>query len=317
MLAMTDQRETPWVDEVFHTCLDEPVVRGSIRTSPESFQVIELLPEDPSGSGEHIYLHITKKNANTAWVADQLALFAGVRKMDVGYAGRKDRHAATQQWFSIYLPSSDEPEWDAFEAEGVAIDKISRHSKKLRPGALAVNNFRIEVTLEPHTDAESAELDRRLVLIRDQGFPNYFGSQRFGRDLHNIERADQMLRYRQKMGGDRGMLMSAARSWLFNMRLSDQISQHVAFEAGATGPLYGKSRDPQFGEALFEPVYQDWIAGLRRLGAKVGERAWMVLPEALRWTRGDGMLTIEFGLPPGCFATSLLQEILVVEDAAR
>ena len=59
----------------------------------------EELGYDFSGDGEHDYLYIRKRGANTEWVARQLARFAKVAAKDVGYSGLKDRHAVTRQWF--------------------------------------------------------------------------------------------------------------------------------------------------------------------------------------------------------------------------
>ena len=55
-----------------------------------------------TGAGEHCLLQIRKSNANTEWVSQQIARFAGVRKFDVGYAGLKDRQAITTQWYSCW-----------------------------------------------------------------------------------------------------------------------------------------------------------------------------------------------------------------------
>jgi len=52
---------------------------------------------DADGSGEHALLWVEKRGANTDWVARELAKFAGVPPLAVGYAGLKDRHAVTRQ----------------------------------------------------------------------------------------------------------------------------------------------------------------------------------------------------------------------------
>ena len=70
----------------------------------DDFRVDEIPQALPCGEGEHVWLHIEKNGANTAWIAKKLATLAGVKEMDVRYAGLKDRHAITRQWFSIYLP---------------------------------------------------------------------------------------------------------------------------------------------------------------------------------------------------------------------
>ena len=113
----------------------------SIRSQPEYFQVEEQLPFKPDGEGGHVLLKIRKRNANTDWVASELANFASVPKLDVGYAGLKDRHAVTTQWFSIKVEGVEEPNWSDFESDDVNVLEINRHKKKLKRGALSGNHF--------------------------------------------------------------------------------------------------------------------------------------------------------------------------------
>jgi tRNA(Glu) U13 pseudouridine synthase TruD len=78
--------------------------RGQLRVVPEDFVVEEDLGFTPDGAGSHALLRVRKRNANTEWVARELARAVGCRPGDVGYAGLKDRHALTTQWFSVPLP---------------------------------------------------------------------------------------------------------------------------------------------------------------------------------------------------------------------
>jgi tRNA pseudouridine13 synthase len=123
----------------------EPICSGRTKVHAEDFEVIENLGFEPSGSGEHLYVNVRKTDANTAWVAGKLADFVGIRRNDVGYAGRKDRRAVATQWFSCWLPGRQDPEWQNFRAEGVEILATSRHLRKLKRGNLVSNAFRIIV----------------------------------------------------------------------------------------------------------------------------------------------------------------------------
>ena len=51
----------------------EPVVSGRLRAEPEDFVVEEDLGFAPSGAGAHLLLRVRKRNANTEWVAKQIA----------------------------------------------------------------------------------------------------------------------------------------------------------------------------------------------------------------------------------------------------
>ena len=75
--------------------LGPALFEGRIRSVPSDFNVVELLSLEFSDDGEHDWLRIRKTGANTHWVAQRLAEFAGVSVRDVGYSGLKDRHACT------------------------------------------------------------------------------------------------------------------------------------------------------------------------------------------------------------------------------
>lgn len=60
---------------------------ATLKSLNEDFIVTELPLQLLSGEGEHIWLHIEKNGANTAFVAQPLAeSAAGVNEWDVGYA---------------------------------------------------------------------------------------------------------------------------------------------------------------------------------------------------------------------------------------
>ena len=320
MHAMARHRIPQYSDDLFRTLQPLPTVNGCIKTLPGEFVVDEILPFEPIGTGEHLYIEIEKTGANTGWVAYQLASFLEVRDLDVSYAGRKDRHGVTTQWFSCYLPTGTDVDWTLFSVEGVVVKSMTWHRSKLRRGQLQCNVFRIKVRHGKLTESQGRDLVERLEQLSDQGLPNYFGPQRFGRDGHNLILADQLLRKGERVRGNRGLLISAARSWLFNgflARYLEQRERHL--EQGdaqevVQGPLIGKSRDPQPGEEYFDETEQAWAAGLRKLGAKVGTRDLIVRPDELSWSAAEDALVLQFRLPPGSYATSLLRELFLVKD---
>ena len=104
---------------------------------------------------------------------------------DTGYAGLKDRHAVTEQWFSVRRSIREPTSWDDFRADGVEILDRQVHNRKLKRGAHAGNSFRIAV--QGADAAESADIDARLERVAAEGVPNYFGEQRFGHHGSNIE----------------------------------------------------------------------------------------------------------------------------------
>ena len=195
---------------------------AELRQTPEDFQVTELLPFTASGSGAHHWLVVEKRGLNTQDVANRLARCAGVAVRDVGFAGLKDRHAITRQSFTVPAMPGPDPDWASLEDDSLHFQQISRHDRKLRRGVLRGNHFRL--VLRATTGARSL-WDARLQSLMKEGFPNYFGAQRFGH--RNLQEAARLLSG-QPMRIDRhrrGLLWSAARSALFNLVLAERVRQ--------------------------------------------------------------------------------------------
>ena len=208
----------------------EPLIRFRIRSQPADFVVDEILAFGPDGDGEHQLLKVRKTNANTDWVARRLASLAGVPHKAVGYAGLKDRYAVTTQWFSVHLGKRAQPDWGLLGADGIEVLESHAHKRKLRRGVLAGNAFQL-VLREVSGDSEG--LAARVDAIAQQGVPNYFGPQRFGRDEGNLVRADAMFlgapaeddRGRRADRHLQGLYVSAARSQLFNEVLAVRVER--------------------------------------------------------------------------------------------
>lgn len=222
----------------FELALDPPRAAGAacgharLRVEIEDFSVEEELGFAPSGAGEHLLLKVRKREANTGWVARELAVRAGVRPFEVGYAGLKDRRAITTQWFSVPRRKSLPAEWIGFAGAGFEVIEAHTHGRKLPRGALAGNRFSL---LLREVSATRADIEARVASIAAQGVPNYFGPQRFGRLLAQGEPAQRvpanLLAVQRCLAGEplprderqRGFVFSAARSLVFNAVLAERI----------------------------------------------------------------------------------------------
>ncbi len=301
----------------------------------EDFIVTELPLQLPSGGGEHIWLDIEKNGANTAFVAQQLAEAAGVQEWDVGYAGLKDRYAITRQWFSIYLPKGETPDLTLLQHPEFKVLSQSRHVKKLRPGDLQGNRFRIvlrDVTGDP--DVMQA-IEANLKAAASQGVPNYFGAQRFGFEGGNVEQGRAMLarEIRVRNPKKKGIYLSAVRSFVFNEVLALRIQQglwgktlpgDVMDEAGRpTGPLWGRGRvittdQAQAVENGVAERHATLCDGMEHAGLDQDRRALVASPVDLSWAWPQAdQLVLTFSLPAGTYATSVLNEILRTTEPDR
>lgn len=307
-----------------------PLFVARIRSSPADFQVTEELGWEFSGDGEHDYLWIEKTGANTEWVARQLARYADVPAKDVGYAGLKDRHAVTRQWFSV--PRWNSPDWGEFEVEGVVLRDVQRHQKKLRRGAHQANAFRIVLRGAGLSEYEAA-FARRIATIGAQGVPNYFGEQRFGRDGGNLRLADAWAAGKRLPRHKRSIAISTIRSFVFNEQLDARVqdgSWNVLrpgdkANLDGTGSVFEVAEvDEELarrcGEMDIHPagvlagegtalVPAPWLDALEKARVEPATRSLRLRVADMDCAVEGDAATVSFKLGRGAFATSVLREI--------
>jgi tRNA pseudouridine13 synthase len=326
-----------------------PLAAVRLRVTPADFLVEEDLGFAPAGTGQHLLLRVRKQNANTQWVARELARLVGCRAADVGYAGLKDRRAIAIQWFSVPQPRTP-VSWQAARSEEFEVLEAHPHTRKRPRGALAGNRFVVRLGAPAGEGARLAqELAPRLAEVARRGVPNYFGPQRFGRAGANLVGAATQLR--SLAPGERGFVLSAARSALFNAVLAARVREasweHL--EAGDLANLDGRgsifaveAADPTLSERCqrleIHPTGPLWGQGPPASRARVLElegRIGASLPEQVALCAQAGMaqerrslrlvvrdlscqaeadaVVLGFRLGRGGFATAVLREL--VEDS--
>lgn len=347
-MKIDDFSHFPRINQTANSCTAE------IRHQAEDFQVDEVLPFKPDDSGGHIWLKIRKKGINTDWLANELAKFAGVPQVAVGYAGLKDRHAITSQWFSVNMEGHEHPVWSEFETDDIQIIEQTQHGKKLKRGVLAGNNFKLILR---NISGDLATWQSNLEQVKKLGMPNYFGEQRFGHEGNNLHRVDHWFASGKapRKRNQKSIYLSAARSWLFNQVLAKRIKQQNWNQALAgdvmllsgtkassfnvedvddalksrvdtmdvhpTGPLWGKGNSLVSADSLEleEQVlldWHDWQQGLEKAGMKQERRALRLFPDNFNWQFIDNnQLELRFYLPAGSYATVVMRELAVISDA--
>ncbi|WP_183359745.1 tRNA pseudouridine(13) synthase TruD [Geomonas limicola] len=153
-----------------------PGTGGSIKGSPEDFEVEEVPAYLPSGEGEHCFAWIEKRGITTLEMLRRLAKALGVPERDLGYAGMKDSVGITRQYVSIPRVSPDKVL--ALDIPGLRVVNAAKHGNKLRLGHLKGNRFRIRVRAVEPDALERAQ--QTLAILEKRGVPNRFGSQRYG-----------------------------------------------------------------------------------------------------------------------------------------
>ncbi|HVC17482.1 MAG TPA: tRNA pseudouridine(13) synthase TruD [Rhodanobacter sp.] len=325
-----------------------PPLQARLRSAPEDFRVEEILGYDADGQGEHVLLWVEKRGANTDWVARELARFAGVPPVAVGFAGMKDRHAVTRQTFSVQMAGKPDLDWSTFPHAEVKVLAATRHSRKLKRGALRGNRFML-VLRDVQGDREAAE--RVLGQIAVCGVPNYFGEQRFGREGGNVAQARAMFTGRRVERDKRSFLLSAARSQIFNDVLAARVERgawdtpldgEIWSLAGSrswfgpepftealagrlaradihpSGPLWGQGEPPSQAQAgalerAAAAACQDLADGLVSARMDQERRPLRLIPQDLTWRwLDDDALELVFELPAGAYATVVVRELALL-----
>jgi len=329
-----------------------PYGRALLRASPDDFRVTEIMKVVPEGEGEHLWLEIDKTDWNTEDVALWLAKQAAIHRLAVGYSGLKDRRAVTRQWFSLHLPGKPDPEFPW--PPGLVAHQARRHRRKLNRGTHRGNRFQLVLR---EVEGDRDVLERTLHTLASQGVPNYFGEQRFGRGGGNWQRGRDWLRGGEapRKRPLRGIWLSAIRSGLFNLVLAERVREGVwdrpmegdilqprdsrgLFEAGQdpaaaervaagevhpTAPMPGKAGMASSAacrqlEARALSGCEDLIEALAGEGVDAARRATRLPVDDLQWTwHGDDVLSLQFELPTGAFATTVLAELLATRTPAN
>ncbi|PMR73201.1 tRNA pseudouridine(13) synthase TruD [Billgrantia endophytica] len=325
-----------------------PPPAGDYRATPEDFLVEECLDFVPEGQGEHLWLWIEKRGLTTLDVVRHLARACDVASRAVGYAGMKDRIAVTRQWLSVHLPGREGPHdlAERLAASGIQVLEQVRHPRKLKRGVHRANRFSLVITGAAVQASDFEERWNRLCL---HGVPNAFGPQRFGPQGRNLSRACGVLSRGWRKRDDReGMLLSTARSYLFNellaMRMADgnwsrllpgdvvtldgtasqfsiidvdaELAERAArLDLHPSGILWGVGESLAADVAAgYEQTLRDrhpgLCEGLERAGVKVARRPLRMRLSDARLVRGEDHLRLDFHLPRGSFATAVLRELI-------
>ncbi len=331
--------------------LGTPRATGLIRSCPEDFVVEEIPRIHPEGHGGHLWLWVEKRSANTDWVARELAKVVGCPQREVGYAGLKDRHAVTTQWFSVPSSETTLASHGDIEIEGVRILERIRHTRKLKRGTLNGNRF--ELIIRDFTD-DADRTEQRLEQIRASGVPNYFGPQRFGHQGRNVDQGFRLLKKKARLKRNkRSIYLSAIRSFLFNQVLAERVrtgfwntimdgdlamldgSQSIfacekpdadiedrcrRLDIHPTGPMPGENGMQPTGDAaeMERAVLLNWpelTEVLISQRVQASRRALRLYPAGFGWDFDGSDLRLNFVLPPGTYATTVLREIMLSREA--
>jgi tRNA pseudouridine13 synthase len=204
-----------------------PGIGGRIRTSPEDFRVQERPLYHPCGTGEHLYVRITKRGLSTPDLVRRLSATLGVKIQAIGVAGFKDARAVTTQIVSLQGIGPEQASRLRIDDQILEVEVLARHRNRLRTGHHAGNHFRVVIREVAGHAGETvpAVLDQ----LSRRGVPNYFGPQRQGKDGVNYRVGAGLLsdpcRRNQMSRAKRIWYLNAYQSFLFNRVLARRIDR--------------------------------------------------------------------------------------------
>lgn len=343
-----------------------PQARADLKTFVSDFLVEEILGYEPDGKGEFVYLWVEKQGVNTDFLAKRLAQAANISPNRVTYAGVKDRHACTRQWFCLHVigQAADFSEVESVfrTPEVVRVLRQTRHSKKLKTGGLLGNRFSLRLR---NVNGDKAEIEKRLKLIQAFGVPNYYGEQRFGIQGNNLVNGREFVmpgrKGTHKLNKTQSFWLSAIRSWFFNEALSEFVAEgswdvikvgdiaqprdgsqsfrikelsldilhnvrygHISpvLPLISDGWPMGTNTDRAEQMQMLYATQESLLKGLISFDFARDSRATRLVPENMAWellsSDGDSeQLVLQFELPKGAFATSVLRELFIVNDRSQ
>ena len=189
--------------------------------SVTQFHVEEIPLFKPSGKGEFILLNIKKYDLSTWRLLNIFKEATGADDREIGYAGLKDKNATTIQ--RISLPKKYEKMLKNITTDRIEILEKSYTHLPLKIGQLKGNRFEIILT---HISANDAKrFDKVAEKMSREGFPNYYGYQRFGEDSKSWQQGKEIAHSGKRLkGAKEKLLVSAYQSYLFNRWLSQRVN---------------------------------------------------------------------------------------------
>ncbi len=184
--------------------------------------IVEEIPLYPfSNTGEHRILKVRKKNISTLECVKLIAQALHIKEREMGYAGLKDKHALTYQHISVPNKAFKAYESNLHKIDQIKILESCLHGNKIKIGHLKGNKFFIR--LKKVTPQSFDRIKEEALLAQKQGFPNFFGYQRFGNFGDNYIQALQIKKPPNKQNPLEQLLISSLQSVCFNLWLEERL----------------------------------------------------------------------------------------------
>jgi tRNA pseudouridine13 synthase len=323
---------------------------GRYKVEPEDFVVDEIPAYEPSGQGEHVWLWIEKRGLATFDLLDDLGNLLDFDPRAIGVAGLKDARSVSRQWVSLQGFSDDDVQdlggsnWCVLRQtrhqnklkmghlhgnrfsitlRGTAAGDLERAAANLAELArLGVPNY----FGEQRFGKRGANLDKGLQILRGNSmkFARAMPRRVFGlvvaavqSEIFNRVVMARLAGLGTLLAGDLAFLHKNGATFPVAVPALEQ-PRADAFELSPSGPMPGPKMQQPAGEpAAIEAaalaaldLSPEHFARLP-FGVGSGERRPLRIPITdVAAAMVPAGLQLRFQLPRGCYATSVLRELL-------
>ncbi|MCF7835230.1 tRNA pseudouridine(13) synthase TruD [Candidatus Gracilibacteria bacterium] len=170
----------------------------SFKQKSTDFIVEEELPFNLSGKGDAFFVFFEKRNINTMDVVNHLCNIFNISRLTLGIAGLKDKKAIARQRICIYKSALKKLGGEKLFLQGlsekVKIIKTDWNEKPIGMTTPIRNIFHIRLRANKHLSLKERETtSKKIDSLCKKGFPNLFGSQRFGVEGINPKQGKDIL----------------------------------------------------------------------------------------------------------------------------
>ncbi len=172
----------------------QDILKPYIKHKPEDFIVEEILNREIVDNGEFSLFELNKINTSTMEAIRQISKEFKIPPTEIGFAGLKDKFAITKQYITIPIKYPLPKEFSLIQKgnkwlelfnckidkkyKGFCIKFLGYTDKKINIGDNQGNKFIIKISnLNKNL---KRNIYKNIDLLKEIGFPNYFGEQRFG-----------------------------------------------------------------------------------------------------------------------------------------
>lgn len=168
--------------------VEEITILGKCVISKEISPKTDLGNLDLKEKKDFLWADMEKIDIDHLHAIKEVSILLNKTPEDIGYAGSKDKRAHTIQRISIFNPDIEKVK--NFSHPKIALKNFKWEKRKIKIGYLEGNHFKI--TIRDIDKKEAVKISNKIR--KSNFFPNYFGSQRFGRGGTNPKVGKMLLK---------------------------------------------------------------------------------------------------------------------------